>query len=492
MKKLIFVLFSSACLGQTDQYKQILLTKKIGKEVRSYSRGYGIFTDARTGKTGIVDSLGTITFEYPFKSEILLLWKDRFVLKAKSGKSNGKTAVINAQGKEIIPMDLFKFRTWENKDRLIYTRQGRDCVYDFNGNQIIPFSEKIVFGSENRFFVKNNEVWTIYDFNGKKVSDREFSDDLRFYKGRTYLTKGEKSGEVIDNNGNTLSMISNHNVDNINAFPYLITLDASKERYGIIDEKENVIADEIYEQAFVGREYIYLTKDDKVSIFSKKEGKLYNLDYHYVNPLFNGLFKTSQDQKNPKTAVVRLDGEVVFPKEYDRVEGLTISGDKYLYLRKEEEEEILDKDLKNILNSDEYGIEKIFPNTLILNRNDNYYIFTPKTGHYRELKDLKEIRESELYPALVGKNTGNFYGMMDENGNEIVPFVYDDITTFLGANEFIVKKDNKFGVTNHKNEPLTEVKYDKFIHDKKGIRLTKGKETEFIYFTEQNDKNFAD
>uniref|UniRef100_A0AAU6WR33 WG repeat-containing protein n=1 Tax=Chryseobacterium endophyticum TaxID=1854762 RepID=A0AAU6WR33_9FLAO len=30
--------------------------------------------------------------------------------------------------------------------------------------------------------------------------------------------------------------------------------------------------------------------------------------------------------------------------------------------------------------------------------------------------------------------------MMDENGNEIVPFVYDDITTFLGANEFIVKK----------------------------------------------------
>jgi hypothetical protein len=48
-------------------------------------------------------------------------------------------------------------------------------------------------------------------------------------------------------------------------------------------------------------ERIYLPyQEDKVSIFSKKEGKVYDLDYHYVNPLFNGLFKTSQDQKNPK------------------------------------------------------------------------------------------------------------------------------------------------------------------------------------------------
>jgi len=485
------VLFSSVCLGQTDQYKQILLTRKLGKEVRSYSKGYGIFTDAKTGKAGIVDSLGNITFNYPAKSEISPLWKNRFVLKAKAGKANGKTAIIDAGGKEVIPMNLFKFRTWENKDRLIYTGQGKDIVYDFNGQQIIPFSEKIVFGSENRFFVKNNGVWVIYDFNGRKVSDREFTDDLRFYKGRTYLTKGERSGEVVDNNGITISTISNHNVDNINAFPYLITLDASKERYGIIDEKEKVIADEIYDQAFVGREYIYLTKDDRVSIFSKKEGKLYNLDYHYVNPLFNGLFKTSQDQTNPKTAVVRLNGETVFPKEYDRVEGLTISGEKYLYLRKDDEEKILNKDLKNILNNG-YGIEKIFPNALILNRDGIYYTFSPKTGLYKELKTLKEVRESELYPALVGKNSDDLYGMMDENGNEIVPFVYDDITTFLGANEFVVKKGNKFGVTNPQNEPLTEIIYDKFLHDKKGIRLTKGKESEFIYFTEQQERNFID
>lgn len=485
------MLFSSVCLGQTDQYKQILLTKKLGKEVRSYTKGYGMINDAKTGTSGIVDSLGNITFSYPFKSEISRLWKDRFILKVKSGNSTGKTALIDEKGSELIPLENFRFRTWENKDRLICTKQGKECVYDFNGKQIIPFSEKIEFGSENRFFVKVNGSWFIYDFDGKQVSDRAFTTDLRFYKGRTYISTGEKSGEIIDNNGKTLTKISDHNVDNINAFPFLVTLDAAKNRYGIINDTEKVIADEIYDQAFVGREYIYLTKDDKVSIFSKKEGKVYDLDYQYVNPLFNGLFKTSQDQNNPKAAVVRLSGEVVFPKEYDRVEGLTIAGEKYIYLRKNDEETIVDKNLKNILKED-YEIEKIFPNTIILNKDNNYYKFSPKDGEYIELKGLKEIKPLEMYPMIIGKNADNFYGVLNENGKEIIPFVYDDIITFSGANELVIRKGNKFGISNHKNEPLAEVVFDKYVQDKKGIKLMKGKDFQFIYFTEQNEKNFIE
>lgn len=485
------MLFSSVCLGQTDQYKQILLTKKLGKEVRSYTKGYGMINDPKTGRSGIVDSLGNITFDSPLKSEISRIWKDRFILKVKSGNAVGKTALIDEKGNELIPLDNFRFRTWENKDRMIYTKQGKECVYDFNGKQIIPFSEKIEFGSENRFFVKINGSWFIYDFNGKQISDRAFTTDLRFYKSRTYITTGEKSGEIIDNNGKTVTTISNHNVDNINAFPFLITLDTIKNHYGIIDEKEKVIADEIYDQAFVGREYIYLTKDDKVSIFSKKEGKIYDLDYHYVNPLFNGLFKTSQDQNNPKAAVVRLTGEIVFPKEYDRVEGLTIAGEKYIYLRKNDEETIVDKNLKNSL-KEGYEIEKIFPNSIILSKDNTYYKFSPKDSQYLELKGLKEIKSQEMYPMLIGRNVDNFYGIYNESGKEIVPFIYDDIITFSGANEFIVKKDSKFGVSNHKNEPLAELVFDKYIQEKKGIKLIKGKDSQFIYFTEQNEKNFID
>jgi hypothetical protein len=40
----------------------------------------------------------------------------------------------------------------------------------------------------------------------------------------------------------------------------LVTLDTSKNKYGIIDEKENIIADEIYEQAFVGENIFTLPR----------------------------------------------------------------------------------------------------------------------------------------------------------------------------------------------------------------------------------------
>jgi hypothetical protein len=107
------VLFSSVCIGQTDQYKQILLSKKIGREVRSYSKGYGLIIESKSGKTGIVDSLGTVTFDYPYKSEISRLWKNRFVM-----KTNGKTALIDEKGNQLIALDSFKFRTWEKKRQI--------------------------------------------------------------------------------------------------------------------------------------------------------------------------------------------------------------------------------------------------------------------------------------------------------------------------------------------------------------------------------------
>lgn len=476
-------------MAQTDQYTQILLSKKIGKEVHFYSKGYGIISDSKTGRSGIVDSLGNITFNDSFKSEISRLSWNRFILRGKEGSFKGKTALIDEKGTELIPLDNFKYRTWENKDRLIYSEAGNESVYDYNGKQVIPPSDKIEFASENRIFVKKDGAWFIYDYDGKQVSDRAFDEDLRFYKGRVYITTGVEKGEIIDSDGKTLSRISNHYIEDINGFPFLVTKDIAKNKYGIVDENEAVLADEIYEQAFVGRKYIYLIKDNKVNIFSKAEKKVYPTDFHYVNHLFDGLFKSLKDYKNPKIAVLKTDGEVVFPKEFDVVEAFKIEGEDYLYMSKENEEQLLDKDLKNVLNEG-YQIEKVFFDNLIVKKDDIFYKFSPKNKTYAELKNIASIKPFQFYPAIICKNKENLYGMLDEAGNEIVPFMYDDIVTFLGENEIVVQKGNKFGVTNHKGEPLKEVIYDKYSTDRKGIKLTRVKESEYLYFTPQKGKIF--
>lgn len=488
MKNLVFVLFSSLCIAQqTDQYTNILLSKKLGKEVQSYSKGYGIIVDHETGKSGIVDSLGTITFTYPYKNEITHLWKDRFILKVKEGEAKGQTALIDVNGKELIPLDNFKFRTWENKDKLIYSKSGKVAVFDFNGKEIIPFFDDIQFASENRFFVKKDKNWVIYNFDGQQVSDREFKDNLRFYKGRVYLMSGTRSGEVLDNNGKTISTFSDHYVEDINGYPFIITKNEAKNKYGIIDENEKVLEDEIYDQAFVGREYIYLVKDNKASIFSKAEKKSYPTDFEFVSHLFNGMFKSLKDDKNPKIAVIRTNGETVLPKEYDVIEAFKLRGENYLYVSKDGEEKLLDKDLKSVLEED-YQIEKVFFNNLIVKKGDTFYTFSPKDKSYTPLKDVAAIKPFQSYPAVICKNNENLYGMVDEEGNQIVPFMYDDIVTFTSGNEVVVQKGDKFGVTNLKNEPLKDVIYDKYSADRKGLKLTKDKTTEYLSFSSSENK----
>ncbi|MEN4759725.1 WG repeat-containing protein [Chryseobacterium sp. C39-AII1] len=490
MKKLIFVLISSVCLGQTDQYKQILLSKKLGKEVRSYSKGYGLIIDVVAEKTSIVDSLGVITFDSPEKNEISHLFKNRFILKIKDGERKDKIALIDGKGKELIPLDNQKLDvSWSINERIIASKEGKESVFDYNGKQVIPYSEKIKFAGQNRFFVKNEDGWYIYDADGKKVSDKKFEKNLYFYKNRVYISTGPKQGEIVDNNGQVLNTISHSEVDNIGSYPFLITKSKGN-KYGIIDAEENPITEEIYDESFLGTKYIYLIKKDKLSIFSKETKQLYPTEFSYVKSLFNNMFTTQKTLKSPKVAVININGEIVIPKEYDSIEGIKISGENFVYLTKGGEQRFLDKDLKDVLEPG-FQIERILPNTLILMREGVFYTYSVKDKKYEELKNIVSLKENgvfyyteTIYPAIVAQNSNGLFGILDEKGKEIIPFQYDDIFTFVSENEIVVKKGDKFGVTNYENEPLKEVIYDKYSVDKQGIKLTAGQTTDYLFFTD--------
>ncbi|MCJ7933984.1 MAG: hypothetical protein MUW56_10200 [Chryseobacterium sp.] len=98
MKTLVFVLCSTLCAAQTHQYTKVLLSKKIGKEVSSYTEGYGTVYDPVTKKQGIVDSLGTVTFTSSYRGSIYHIFKNRFVLKSEEG-DQARSAIIDEKGK---------------------------------------------------------------------------------------------------------------------------------------------------------------------------------------------------------------------------------------------------------------------------------------------------------------------------------------------------------------------------------------------------------
>ena len=319
---------------------KVILSKKTGKEVSSYSEGYGTLYDPDSKKQGIVDSLGTITFESPYKGSILHAFKNRFILYSETG-SKRKAAIIDEKGNELIPLDDQEFDTpWWSKERIIASKHGNEAVFDYNGKEIIPYSDKIRFSGKNRFFVLKDKKWFLYDFNGKQISDREFKEYYSFEEGRALITNEDNQYEIIGIDGQTLHKFSKQVVD-INAYPYLITKNKATGKYGLIDAEENIIADEVFKEItpeyFGKKEYIYLVKNNKTTVFYKKDRQLYPNSFIYLNPLFGNLFST-YNEKSKKSGIIDLQGNIISPQEYDYIRSFSISGRNFIYLKKGDEE----------------------------------------------------------------------------------------------------------------------------------------------------------
>ncbi|MDM1553981.1 WG repeat-containing protein [Chryseobacterium indologenes] len=494
MKKLIFVLCSTVCIAQTNQYTKVLLSKKTGKEVSSYSDGFGIAYDPVSKKQGIVDAKGNITFESSYKGGISHIFKNRFILYSEEGNIR-KSTIIDEKGNELLPFENQDFNTpWWSKERIIASRQGKEAVYDFSGKLIIPDSDKVRFAGKDAFFVLKGKKWFLYDFSGKLLSDREFKDDYSFENGRALIINEENQSEIIGKIGQTLHKFSKNVVD-MNAYPYLITQNKASGKYGLIDTEENVIADEIYSditpEYFGQKEYIYLRKSNKTTVFYKNDQKLYPNNFKYLYTLSNHFFRVYSD-KSEQSGIVDLQGNMVVPQEYDFIKNFTISGKDFIYLKKGDEEKLLDKELKNILNGGDQ-IVGFYPDIIIIKRKDQYYQFSVIHQSVAELKNVKLVKKqnveyftilNEYSKPLVCMNNDNLYGILDAKGMVIVPFAYEDIIAFENfENEIVVKKEGKYGVLNFQNEPLSEIIYDKYVWMKEVLKLNKDKKTDLLYFT---------
>lgn len=480
-------------MAQTNQYTKILLSKKTGKEVTSYSGGYGTIYDSKTKTRSIVDSLGNITFESPYS--ISHIFKNRFILTAEESNYKTKSAVIDEKGNQLLPLDNQSFNTpWLSEKCIISTKDGEEAVYDYNGKEIISYAERILFAGEDRFFVLKDKKWFLYNLNGKQISDREFREDYHFENGKALIINEDNQSEIISKNGETLHTFSAQ-IYSLASYPYLITKNRITGKYGLVDAEENVLAEEVYDdispEYFGAKQYIYLRKKGKATVFNKKDKKLYPGNFKYLTPLFNDLFTVYSD-KSKKYGIVNLNGEIITPQEYDFIQSFSISGKDFIYLKNEKEEKFLDKDLKNILEENTQVIA-FYPDQLIIKKLDIYYQFFVLNRSVSILKDITFIKEQELdffnifnlySKPVVCKNSSNLYGIINEKGKEIVPFIYDDIIAFENSeNEFVVKKQDKYGVVNFQNEPLKDIIYDKYYWQKEVLKLDKDKKTDILYFT---------
>ena len=294
-----------------------------------------------------------------------------------SVKKDGKFGFINEKGKLIIPLIYDNVDYFRTSGLCAVTLNGKSGFINKSGKEII----KIIYPEVHQemfdriVIVKNNRKWAFFDNHGNQLSDFIYDKVFRtdYYDFSKDIFTRDQS--TFFKNGAALVLKNG--------------------KYEFLNEK--------IKPAFPKNKF------DSASVFDA--------------------FKNAIVKRNGKYGMIKPNGEIKVPFEYDFIEPYDTNHGNY---------------------SEYYNARK-----------GKIYTFINK-----ELKKIGESYEpihndfSTDNPEISFKSLKGKYGVVDWQGNEKIPFVYDEALDFKRSKNSIAKKNGKFGVISYQNKEIFPFIYD--------------------------------
>lgn len=316
----------------------------------------------------------------------------------------------------------------EKSEKILYEYVYVEAIYIENTTSSMPFDKTVLK-------YKKDGKWGLIDFNGKKITKPIYEDikGITYREGLLAVKKDSKYG-VINIKGTTIVKPQYDNIKcdgyynqagNYNNAGFIVSNTTSNGyRYGYVDYNGKQILKPEYND--ITR--ILDKKDDKKAYLvafkngmaAVLENKKILINHEYEDVFYNKENDLLIMQKNSKQGVMKFDGSIVLGIEYDNI---IISG-KCINAQKCTEVEIYD----------------ISGNK----QNLNGYISISPT-------------ENENYNIAITQN--DEYKIVDKNGSVITKNSYESLKSIDGQN-FIAKKDNKFGIIDMSENIKVNFEYD--------------------------------
>ncbi|MBV2223718.1 MAG: WG repeat-containing protein [Cloacibacterium sp.] len=326
----------------------------------------------------------------------------------------------------------------KNKGKEFYINPKNEIVIEGRFDKIDIFSEGLAS-------VKKDGKFGFINEKGKLIIPLIY-DNVDYFRtsGLCAVTLNGKSG-FIDKSGKEIIKIIYPEVHQ-EMFDRIVIVKNNR-KWAFFDNHGNQLSDFIYDKVF-RTDYYDFSKDiftrDQSTFFKNgaalvlKNGKYEFLNEKikpaFVNNKFDSAsvfdaFKNAIVKRNGKYGMIKPNGEIKVPFEYDYIEPF-------------------DTNLPNF--SEYYNARK----------GKIYSFFN---------KNLKKIGESyePIYnnfstdnPQISFKNLKGKYGVVDWQGNEKIPFVYDEALDFKRSKNSIAKKNGKFGVISYQNKEVFPFIYD--------------------------------
>ncbi len=409
-------------------------------------------------------------------------------------KWNGKYALINNNG--ISTRFIYDEIKKINSDVAFVTKENKYGVINIQtGKIVVPIEfDALIYYLDDYIRVIKSKKFGIYDKNGNVIAPIIYEDDiyenmripsgegLNDFVGEYILNWSdinEKECKKLFNNGLTLTKLNN--------------------KYGYIDESNNIVISHKYSEAkdFVnGLAVVSKGKlkttfcgengDLQVLLFGvidKNDKEIIPFNYHRFMILEKYIIAWDNCYRDYQFKSIFTTNGKLLPSEnnYDRIELA-----KYLFISKYswliDDLRILDFKYKG----NEYEVGGIvIPFGLkfldihndkthkfaLIDSNLNQitpYKFDSYYSFYTHLKPniFSDIVNLKIYPL----KSNNKIGFINRNGEYIIPFKYDDVELMNGF-YFKVSIKNKYGLLNKYGQEVTPIKYDFIENFNKGYSI---------------------
>ncbi|QOW11182.1 WG repeat-containing protein [Kaistella flava (ex Peng et al. 2021)] len=398
MYKLLILLIIVSCSGNSQKFNEHDIIYKRYDSVTSWN----LIQSKKTQKWGFIDNENLI--KIPVEYDDLFPFTESNVSYA---LKNGKYGFINSNNEIVVP---FQYQ-FDNSNRRIYSfglmavrENGKFGYVDKAGSLVIPLKY-----DSGEYFTKNGLA------------------EVSLNKKYGFINRqGQEVIPVI------YEMVKSEQLDNL-------VIVRKNYKWAFFNNEGKQLSDFLYTD--VQRAW----KNDRTTFFengpaSVKQNGKYSFINKNLKPAFSNMLfdsATSFDSNRNaivmnkgKFVIVKDNGKIAVPLQYDLVENFNSNGNpnpRFYRFEKGNIQGLFNKNLKKIAES----------------KKDDYSSSFSLQGNY-----------------ISFENFNGKYGLIDEEGNEKIPFVYD-ADLYFDRNDFsIAKKNNRFGIIDINNQELIPFNYN--------------------------------
>jgi hypothetical protein len=233
-------------------------------------------------------------------------------------------------------------------------------------------------------------------------------------------------------------------------------------KYGVTDSLKNVIIPFKYDFIEYKNQRLIIRNNNLNGLFSLDNIELIPIEFEFILPRKNDRFILWK--KESINGLSDINGKIIIPLKYKNVS--SIENDAF-YLTENENNlnGVYDFNGKNII-PEEYKFYTIDKNMIFATKNNKAQIIDVQNSKNNiELDEKIELigtvrhysMDENLFQIIKKENK---YGIINSKNETIIPIIYDEIKSSENWKYFIIKQKNKIGLINIKGIVAKEPIYD--------------------------------